>query len=105
MNPIARFVVRPDREGRSLLLLGLTRASKTALKAGCVYEIREFDGEFSLENMGPSCISSGDSMPVEPGLSWARNVDGLIECCGKLLIYTLSEYLARRAVRDAGAQS
>lgn len=105
MNPIARFVVRPDREGRSLLLLGLTRASKTALKAGCVYEIREFDGEFTIENMGPSCISSGDAMPVEPGLSWARNVDGLIECCGKLLIYTLSEWLERRAVRDAGVQS
>ena len=48
---------------------------------------------------------AGDAMPVEPGLSWARNIDGLIECCGKLLIYTLSEYLARRAVRDAGAQS
>ena len=105
MNPIARFVVRPDREGRSLLLLGLTRASKTTLQAGVVYEIREFDGEFSLENMGPSCISSGDSMPVEPGLSWACDVNGLIERCGKLIIYTLSEWLARRSARDAGVQS
>ena len=102
MKPIARFVVRPDGEAQSLLLLGIAKADTQALEPGFVYEIRDFDGELVLSKVGPSCIGPVNATPEERQreswlLSWGCSADGLITRCGKWLVATLSEWQAYRA--------
>ena len=105
MKPVARFVVRPDGEARSLLLLGIAKADARALESGFVYEIRDFDGELVLSKVGPSCIGRPVNATHEERhresrlLSWGCSADGLITRCGKWLVATLSEWQAYRAKR------
>lgn len=103
MKPVARFVVRPDGEARSLLLLGIVKADARALEPGFVYEICDFDGELVFSKVGPSCIGPVNTTTEERQreswlLSWGCSADGLITRCGKWLVATLSEWQAYRAV-------
>jgi len=101
MKSLARFVIRPDGEAQSLLLIGIAK-SCASLRAGVVYEIRAFDGELEIVELGQSCIGPVRSTSEERACagwleSWGKTADGLLEDCGKWLVATLAEWRAAKA--------
>lgn len=59
MITIARFMIRPtfNGDGGDVILGKLLADVPSGLKGGLVYEIREFDGVFTVEPVGPSAAS------------------------------------------------
>lgn len=101
MKSLGRFVIRPDGEARSLLLIGIAKRSD-ALPAGIVYEIREADDMLEIVALGPSCIgptisTSEDRARMGWLESWGKTADALLEDCGKWLVATLGEWRAAKA--------
>ena len=101
MKSLARFVIRPDGEAQSLLLIGIAKPC-ASLRAGYVYEIRAFDGELFIAELGPTCIgptisTSGDRAREGWLESWGKTVDALLQDCGKWLVATLDEWRIAKA--------
>jgi hypothetical protein len=103
MKSLARFVIRPDGEAQSLLLIGIAKPC-ASLRAGYVYEIRAFDGELFIAELGPTCIgptisTSGDRAREGWLESWGKTVDEQGMDLGGLT-QALCEALAKLAPDD-----
>lgn len=101
MKSLGRFVIRPDGEAQSLMLIGIAKPC-ASLRAGFVYEIQAFDGELAIVELGPSCIGPTISTSEDRARagwlgSWGKTADALLEDCGKWLVATLGEWRAAKA--------
>jgi hypothetical protein len=107
MQTGARIVTRPSGDNLDSapdLVIGVCFKNQTALKAGHVYEIREFDGVLTLADLGPSWIgvTAKDSIVQSP--CWSFDIGDVIAFAGKSIILTKEEFLNRAAkgADDAG---
>lgn len=96
MNPVARFISRPASEDPTKPEMGLVFFFKgnTALKAGRVYEIQDWDGELVIKDVGECVLgmSMSESHPKLGGKGcWHADINWLLECVGKLLCLTRKE--------------
>lgn len=87
MNPIMRFVGRPDEKDptRPNLFLGVSFKASRFLKPNTVYELQEIMGEVVLKEVGPSGPGQNTKM-------WNSDVSVLLDTHGRYLFLTVDEY-------------
>lgn len=98
MRTIGRFVIRPDKDVKALLMVGSVLADSD-FKGGVVYEIQEILGELVIVEAGESCIPRDQSSADEgsiPDLNWNYDVNSIITYSEGAFVMTKKEYAKRQ---------
>lgn len=90
MEPVARFVTRPNEKGGVDLILGAAFSQQSSLKSDTVYEIRDIFGELVIVELGESQLSA--SYNENKYGKWGHEVGYLMTLEGNKLILTVEEY-------------
>jgi hypothetical protein len=100
MKTIARIVTRPNKEHPAGWDIGIVMPYKSAgnisqLKPNHIYELVDIMGQLVFREVGECCMSDTSTL-LEPGLTWAAELEHIIHCMYNVFVLTKQEFLNYR---------
>ena len=97
---IGRFVVR---DGLFFGSMTKTAMENGTIKSDTVYEISEYDGEFSIKEVGTSIIPKNIHDDIEGKTfeygTWGSKIGDLMEFAGNKILLSVDEYNTTRKIK------